>query len=83
MLGRLVEGDDFRAANGGVKLGWDEIAFFVQVTKRSRTRNVTGRTQAQMLSRQPRKPHDGQENPRIRPGTQALLGGHEPGREVY
>ena len=32
MLGRLVEGDDFRAANGGVKLGWDEMAFFVQVT---------------------------------------------------
>ena len=25
-------------------------------------------------------PHDGQENPRTRPGTQALLGGHEPGR---
>ena len=25
-------------------------------------------------------PHDGQENPRIGPGTQALLGGHEPGR---
>ena len=25
-------------------------------------------------------PHDGQENPRTGPGTQALLGGHEPGR---
>ena len=25
-------------------------------------------------------PHDGQENPRMGPGTQALLGGHEPGR---
>ena len=25
-------------------------------------------------------PHDGQENPRTEPGTQALLGGHEPGR---
>ena len=25
-------------------------------------------------------PHDGQKNPRTGPGTQALLGGHEPGR---